>query len=246
MMQRHEQDGVHWLNFSLFDSLPIQHGIFLRHGGVSQEPYHSLNLGYSSGDDPQSVKANRQKILSVFDLNQTSTLWQVHGNVVHEASDEQLKGDGLVTNQPHRGLLVLHADCQAAIFYDPVHHALANVHCGWRGSVANIYKETIDTMQLLYKTNPKDLLVGISPSLGPKAAEFRNFQSELPKEFWPFQIRPTYFDFWEISRWQLRQSGVLDKHIEIASICTYENETDFFSYRRLQKSGRHATVTALL
>ena len=125
---------------------------------------------------------------------------------------------------------------------DPVCRAIANVHAGWKGNAQNIYREVIERMHALFRSRPENLLVGISPSLGPDASEFVNWQSELPEFFWEFQFKPNYFNLWELSRKQLLSCGVLAHHIEIASICTYANPQDFFSYRRCKKSGRHGTV----
>ncbi|MCC5832228.1 MAG: peptidoglycan editing factor PgeF [Chlamydiales bacterium] len=249
-MERHSQDllcGLEWLAFeNLSDSPRLIHGVFLRHGGVSKGSFQSLNFGLSQGDSPTAVEINRKRALSALGIGRYVNLYQKHSDQVIEA-EPQLKseGDSLITDRPDLGLLILHADCQAAIFYDPVRHALANVHAGWRGSVANIYRKTIERMKARYGTKPEDLLVGISPSLGPNGAEFLNYRRELPESFWPFQMKPFYFDFWEISRAQLIEAGVLAHHIEIARLCTYTDADDFFSYRRVKVSGRHGTIAAL-
>lgn len=138
-----------------------------------------------------------------------------------------------------------HADCQAALLYDPVQKAIGNVHCGWRGSILNIYEEVVMQMNALYGSQPRDILVCISPSLGPMAAEFIHFKKELPESFWKYQVKPTYFDFWEISKRQLLEVGILEKNIEIAGMCTYTNQKDFFSYRRNKLTGHHGTCIAL-
>jgi len=110
--------------------------------------------------------------------------------------------------------------------------------------VQNIYAKTIQKLTEL-GSKPKDLLVCISPSLGPEKAEFINHKTELPESFLPFQVKENYFDFWEISKWQLEEAGVQEKNIEIARICTFCDEKDFFSYRRDTKTGRTGTVIAL-
>ena len=89
--------------------------------------------------------------------------------------------DILTTRETERALMIHHADCQAAIFYDPVVHALANVHCGWRGSIQNVYQETLAHMFQTFGSKAENVLVAISPSLGPQNAEFVNFEQELPK-----------------------------------------------------------------
>lgn len=111
--------------------------------------------------------------------------------------------------------------------------------------MSNIYSETVAKMNHLYGTDPKNLHVAISPSLGPARAEFVNYKVELPEDFWVFQEKSNYFDFWEISQQQLQHCGVLPHHIEVASICTYSNPEEYFSYRRKNVSGRHGTVASL-
>jgi YfiH family protein len=159
-------------------------------------------------------------------------------------AESRLKGDALITLCPGVGLMINHADCQAAIIYDPIHHAIANVHSGWRGSIQDIYAETIQMMQHIYHSKPQDLLVGISPSLGPDDAQFVKYREELPETFWEFQKTLYYFDFWAISTMQLTRCGVLPHHIEVAGISTYSHPEDYFSYRR-GAAGRHGTIVAL-
>jgi YfiH family protein len=246
-MKRHKKNSLEWLTFDLFSQFPdLEHGIFLRHGGVSKEEFASLNFGLSQGDLPENVEANKKRVLDILKIPVVCQLYQHHGKeVVCAVPGQNLKGDALTTNQTEIGLMILHADCQAAIFYDPMHHVLANVHCGWRGNVLNIYKETIQKMSDLWGSKPGDLFVGISPSLGPEASEFINFRQELPNSFLPFQFKPYYFNLWEISRAQLLECGILPHHMEISRICTYSNPADFFSYRRFPASGRHATIAWL-
>lgn len=250
-MIRKEEEGVEWLEFELLTEIPrLKHAIFLRHGGHSTGIYSSLNLNPYVGDANESFSKNVERVKDI--LNLPCLIWtqQEHGKhlsrITSPSPREMPKGDGLTTSCPGIGLMISHADCQAAIFYDPIHHAAANVHAGWRGSILNIYAEAIGFMKGHYGSQPQDLLVGISPSLGPANAQFMNFQTELPQSFWTFQPTPAYFDFWAISTMQLLESGILPAHIEIAGISTYAHPEDFFSYRRKHVTGRHGTVVALL
>ena len=171
---------------------------------------------------------------------------KTHIAVVDEKSPLEIEAcDALLTNSTGIALMIRHADCQAAIFYDPIHHALGVAHAGWRGSVANIYAHTIFKMREVFGTDPSDLLVGISPSLGPKRAEFIHYKKELPSSFWPFEVSENHFDFWAISRWQLVQAGVQSERIEIAERCTYLEPKEFFSHRRDRVSGRLGTFAVL-
>jgi len=226
-MIRRKKDNVEWLEFEQLQEFPnLVHGVFTRHVGISGETF-----------------------LNILEIEKLVSIVQVHGaNVLHVSSEKQeLDGgfDALTTAQNNMGLLIKHADCQATIFFDPIQKVIANVHCGWRGSVHNIYANTVKELIQKYHCNPANLLACISPSLGPNKAEFINHRVELPPTFLPFQVRENYFDFWEISRMQLKEVGLLDHHIEIAKMCTFTEEKDFFSYRRDKKTSNNGTVVAL-
>ena len=103
--------------------------------------------------------------------------------------------------------MIQQADCQAVLLHDPHRRAIAAVHCGWRGSVVGIIGKTIAAMQRYYRSIPADLTAFIGPSLGPCCGEFINYPDELPRWMHQYQVRPSYFDFWEISRQQLLGAG---------------------------------------
>jgi YfiH family protein len=247
-MIRKKTDGVEWLEFEILTGEPgLIHGVFLRHGGVSKAPYASLSVD-AVGDDPNNRAENRRRMLSALNIQNFIAVKQVHGNEVVLVEDEFQKVrdcDALITQKISLALMIKHSDCQVAIFYDPVRRALANVHSGWRGNVKNIYRATVQKMIQAFGSKPEDLLIGISPSLGPDHSEFKNYRTELPEEFWRFQVRPEYFDLWAIARHQLQECGILAHHIEIAGICTYANPQDCFSYRRDKITGGHATLAML-
>ncbi|MBS0653932.1 MAG: peptidoglycan editing factor PgeF [Verrucomicrobia bacterium] len=249
-MRRKKKNGIEWLEFELLSDIPeLVHGVILRHGGVSEGHCSSLNIGGNTGDQWENIQENRKRALDALGIFEAVSSYQVHSDrVVHVMTKNPPdvgEADGLMTQVADLGLLIKHADCQAAIFYDPRNKALANVHAGWRGNVKNIYAKTVDQMKEAFGSSAEDLLVCISPSLGPSRSEFKNYREELPEHFWKFQISPTYFDLWAIARMQLEECGVRSKHIEIASICTYSAPDDFFSYRRDKPTGRNATVAAL-
>lgn len=249
-MIRRKKENIEWLEFEQLQKFPeVVHGVILRHGGVSTGPFDSLNIGGGTNDDPNAIQKNREIVANLFKLPNLFGSIQVHGNWIQtiHCIDKAISKecDGMMTQVRNLGLLIKHADCQAAIFYDPAKKVIGNIHCGWRGSVGNIYAKAVEKMKTDFASNPADIRVCISPSLGPERAEFINYKTELPEEFYPFQMRPNHFDFWAISKMQLLASGILEKHIEIAYLCTYLEEKDFFSYRREKKTGRNGTIVAL-
>ncbi len=252
-MLKKEKDGITWYEFEKLQPFcTLHHALFTRNGGVSSGAFSSLNFSTYVGDEASSVAENLARAKRSITLNVPVAMSkQVHGVDICSLtaplkSDLYNSGfDAFTTNQHAIALGIQHADCQAAIFFDPKKNAIACAHAGWRGSCQNIYKETILRMKERYGSMPEDLIVCISPSLGPEKAEFIHYEQELPKEFWPFKDKNNYFNFWEISQWQLQEQGILPKNIEVAGLCTYSDSAHFFSHRRDKVTGRHLTVVWL-
>lgn len=244
------KEKIQWLEFDLLKHYPhVQHAVVLRHGGVSQKNHATLNLGSATSDVPNAVKLNREEVRKTFQLKHLVFPQQTHGVEVARITAENAlhppQADALFTTEKNIGLAVTHADCQAAVFYDPKHEAVAVAHCGWRGNVQNYYAIVVEKLQQQIGTRPQDLIVCLSPSLGPDHSEFKNYKEEFPPELWDFQVKPFYFDLWAIAKKQLVGAGVPEKQIEITSICTYCAEKDYFSHRRDKETGRNATFVAL-
>ena len=128
---------------------------------------------------------------------------------------------------------------------DPQSRIIANIHSGWRGSVLNIAGKTVRYLEERFGLNPAGTLAAVSPSLGPCCAEFVNYRREIPQEFWSFQVRPEYFDFWAITRDQLMAAGIGEENIEFAARCTVCGKAEFFSYRGEGPTGRMAVGNRL-
>ena len=228
----------------------ISAATFSRHGGASEAPYHSRNVGLHVGDDQTLVLRNRALLKAELGLPRLVSAKQVHGDSILNvdwlpAADVEHSGyDALMTNIPGVGLMIQQADCQAVMLYDPEHGAVANIHSGWRGSVQNIIAKTVVAMTAAYGTRPASLFAAVSPSLGPCCGEFVNYQQELPLAFHGYQIEPKHFDFWAISRDQPRDCGVRREQIEIAGCCT-ACDGNYSSDRPYKVTGRFASVIGM-
>ena len=68
------------LRFYQFDSLGVKHAVFTRHGGLSPEPWKSLNLGGTVGDEVERVRGNRFLSFEALGCRPDSIfdVWQVH------------------------------------------------------------------------------------------------------------------------------------------------------------------------
>lgn len=243
----------------------LVHGVFTRKGGVSLPPFDSLNVGFSTGDDPAAVIENRRRILAWLKMPRAVFLNQVHETEVlvlakdekndpglfwepgHPATGKALTADAVVTDLTQVALVIQVADCQALMLADPEKNVIANVHSGWRGSVKNIIGQCVDVMIHRFGCDPDRILAGISPSLGPCCAQFIHYQKEIPETLWQYkcQDRP-YFDFWALSVDQLTAKGVRPSHILTMNQCTRCRADTFFSYRKSRQTGRFACAIGLI
>ena len=238
---------------NLFLNPQLIHGVFTRHGGISEAPYHSLNISYTVGDAPDNVAANLRKIRKTIGAKNLIFMNQSHGTDILALRKGQYirfenvpSADAIITDVPFFALMVQLADCQGVIIFDPKKNVVANVHCGWRGNVQNILERVVNRMKKDFGCGESHLLAGISPSLGPCCAEFVSHKEIFPDAFKRFRVRENYFDLWAISRWQLESAGLREGNIEIAGICTRCRSDLFYSYRGEGKTGRFGAVAMLI
>lgn len=232
----------------------IQHGITTRRGGVSQAPFDSLNMASHVGDSAVHVVTNQHRVMARFAPAQPVYLRQVHSNsvVVLDGAMDVAAGslpgeaDAVVTDHPGRLLTILVADCQPVMLYDPVRSVIANIHSGWRGSLADIIGRTVGVMETRFACHPADIHAGIGPSLGPCCAEFVNFREEIPASLWSYRVSDCHFDFWALSRDQLLRAGLRAENIELGEICTRCRDDLFFSYRAAHQTGRIAAIIGMI
>lgn len=230
----------------------IGHAIFLRTRGGSDAPFNRLNVSLAVGDELLRVQHNRRLVADALDAPELVFVRQVHGVGVQVVDGRPAGDDGtlpeadvLITDRAGKFLVVQVADCQAVLMFDPVRRVVANVHCGWRGSVANVAERAVEALRGRFGCDPKDLLVGIGPSLGPCCAEFVNYRQEIPSRLWAYRRDTVYFDFWTMTRDQLTAAGVREDHIETSGLCTRCNSDRFFSYRGEKRTGRFPAVIGL-
>lgn len=239
---------LEWVEYDLLEEREtIKHATMLRHGGISEKHFFSLNLADNVGDNREHVKANRKRVLDFFDVSTILYPNQTHSanvSVITKENKKTMGVDALVTQEKDIGLAVCHADCQAALFYDPENEAIGACHAGYKGLILNIYKNVVDTMKNEFDTKAENLLVCVSASIGPEHAEYKQYKQEFPEEYWSFQEN-AHFNFWDLAIKQLTCEGLLEKNIEVTRECTVCNEKDYFSYRREKETGRHATIIAL-
>lgn len=145
------------------------------------------------------------------------------------------KGDALVSNQPGVFLAIRTADCLPILIADPRNRAFAAVHAGWRGAIAGVIPNTLDSMRTHFGSRIEDLQIAIGPGIGPCCFEVG---PEVAVQFQPYfpdredLTQKTKVDLAETVIRQLRRNGVRDGRITASGLCTFCDEKRFESYRR--------------
>ncbi|MEM7103015.1 MAG: peptidoglycan editing factor PgeF [Bacteroidota bacterium] len=210
-----------------------------RNGGVSPEPYVSLNLGLYTEDDTENVKRNRQLLFNDLGIaeKQIAASYQVHGDeILLVESPGQMHGfDALITDKKGIFLSVKAADCTPILVFDPVKSAVAAIHAGWRGTVKSIALKTILEMQANFGTNPEDCLAYIGTCIDECDFEVDadvadHFSTEFKR--WDAQKQKFLVDLKAANRQQLLESGLISTNIEVSSFSTIQHNDRYFSHRK--------------
>lgn len=242
-----------------------------RQGGVSLGAYSSFNINEYCGDTAEHIAENRRLLAQRLGIAPDHIILphQVHGAEVRQIGADFLQlpenerrmivegVDALVTNQRGICIGVSTADCIPVLLYDEVHHAVAAIHAGWRGTVQRIVQTTIDMMHLYYHTQPSELRAIIGPGISRDSFEvgdevYEEFLQEgfdmavvacqrpnMKKEGSVDQPLKWHIDLPQCNALLLCQSGVPADYIQSSGICTYQHSDQFFSARQLGiQSGR--------
>lgn len=181
---------------------------------------------------------------------------QIHGGTVAIVKDGKVEQvsetDGLVTNKKSIPLAVRTADCLPIMFYDPVKEVIGIAHAGYRGLLNHIIENTITHLVAHFNCNPKDILVGIGPSIETKCYEVgKEVIEKFEKTFPEFENRYVskegkfYLNLRGIAQQCLIKKGILKEQIEVMDVCT-KCDPNFYSYRGGDKNGRFVSMISLV
>ena len=222
-----------------------------RPGGVSEPPYASLNLADHVGDNAQAVAENRRILAAHAGLpfDQLAIMNAAHGNDVAEATGPGvITGvDALICRTPGLGVVALAADCVPLALVDDQAGVVAAVHSGWRGVVANVAAAAVEAM-IAIGADPGRIVARIGPAICPGCYEVSEEVAMAVGEVSQQARARTRsgtpaVDVQAGVLAQLLASGVTQ--VSRDDRCTFEDPSQFFSYRRDGVTGRQGVVVSL-
>ncbi len=248
-MKLNINNGIKYLTFESFEKYGIKHCFSTRVCGASD----NFSFSASGGSTLDTMRENIRKISEAvgFDAKNIVASKQTHTvNIKTVMQKDRGKGylrpsdysdiDGLVTNTGGIVLMTFYADCVPLYFYDPVNNAAALAHSGWKGTLGEIGRLTVERMGKEFLTDPGRLICGIGPCIHGCCFEVEEdvAQMFMKKRFFEEsdikQISDEKYllDLTKMNKRMLEYAGINPANIEADEHCTKcENEL-FFSYRR--------------
>ncbi len=200
------------------------------------------NLALHTGDDPDTVLANRENLRTQLNIENIQFMNQSHSNQVSTVSTYQfseIDSDALITTTPGLGLAVLVADCVPLLLSAP--HCVAAVHVGRVGMTNGIITKVLDQMAGL---GAKGIFAWLGPSICGKCYEVSPEMYDEVSTLFPGSATSPEKRSLDLPRGIISILAERDIDTHALGICTLENDR-FFSYRRDKSKGRQAGVISL-
>ena len=239
----------------------FRHAFFTRQGGHSPPPFDSLHFG-ATGHSEKQLAANVEEAAFALGIApaQLFTASQVHGcDVVllaPTAEHQQVRdrqADALLACTPGQACAIKVADCLPLLLADAHSGAVAAVHSGWQGTVANVAAAAVRALRQAIGQQG-DLIAAIGPHIGvccfevgdevaTRLRDVARASSGSARDDDVVQRVPgrrPHVDLGAVVWRQLRAAGIARESIEIVKACTKCDPARFFSHRRDgQQSGRN-------
>lgn len=236
----------------------IAHAFFTRQGGVSTGLYASLNGGVGAADNPSAVAENRARMATRLGVTpeRLLSLYQIHSADVVVADrpwpgGERPRADGVVTRVPGLAIAASSADCGPLLFADRKARVVGAAHAGWKGALTGVAEATVAAMESL-GADRRTIVAVLGPTIGRDAYEVgpdflaRFAEAGVPLDRYfrrrdavtgPNRPREGHalFDLPAFITDRLRAAGI--GTVVDLGLCTYSDETRFFSYRRATHRG---------
>lgn len=235
----------------------VKHAFTTKYGGVSKEPYTSLNLAFHVDNNPWHVDINHNTLANELGYEKNSLIYmkQIHSDTVHIVTDkDNFKApptcDALITDKIKTPLMVMVADCSPLLFYDDEKKVIAVAHAGRAGAFKNIVKNVINSFINEFNSNVQNIYVSVGASIGVCCYEVGSeIYDEACKENLEYAMSKRdnsyYLDIGKILHTQLIACGIEKEHIEISPDCSCCKNDTYFSYRADGVTGRFAGVIEL-
>ncbi len=261
-----KKGNLEYIKFPKIEKTGIVNHLFsTRMGGVSEGCCSSMNLSFNRGEPRENVLKNYEIICAAENIKPVNLVLsaQTHtNNVICVTKADCGTGifsnsfsdvDGLITNQRQVALVTQYADCTPLLFCDPVKRVVATSHAGWRGTVKQIGRITVEKMCKEYGCNAENIIVGIGPCIkeccyevdDPVFSEFKKLGFlNLDTCFIKKENGKYMLNLVNANKQILLDAGILPQNIDESDICTCCNSQYLHSHRAT--NGKRGNLAAII
>jgi YfiH family protein len=211
---------------------------FTRLGGVSEEPYDSLNVSKKVGDKAAAVEENLSIIRQAMGGKSSAWVRQVAGDGVVRVSEAGFTGeaDALVTSERDLCLVVAVADCVPVALVGE--RGVGMVHSGWRGTLSGIAGKAARSM------GERSVMAYVGPGIRGCCYEVSpELAAGFAARFGPEVVSRRYLSLPAAIKVDLQKSGVEEVHD--LGLCSGCRPDLFYSHRKQGSlTGRNLAAVA--
>ena len=205
-------------------------------GGKSSGNFNNFNLALHVNDSRVNVLENRKILKVQFDLP-SDPVWinQTHSSTCIDAASTKKNVDADASYSSKLGIVcaIMTADCLPMFVSKKDGTMVGIAHAGWRGLVSGIIENLIKS----FNSEGDNLVVHLGPAISNKCFEVGEEVKCLYlskninfKRSFTIKNNKNYLDLYDAARVILE--GFQIRSISGGDRCTFQESSDFFSYRR--------------
>lgn len=218
----------------------------------SAVPFNGFNLALHVGDDAMMVHQQRielLKSLQSFGVQRLVWLEQTHSNDVQVVTSSThflpVHADALITREAGVACMIMTADCLPIVLSNIDGSEVACIHAGWRGLLNGIIENAINAMQTLATHSWFGAAIGACHfEVGAEVYDLFMQQNLQNQAAFKAQPADKYLaDLYLLAKIRLKDCHI--EHITGGEACTYQQSSQFYSYRQQSHTGRMATFVMI-
>lgn len=228
---------------------------------VSEKSDGSLTLYPNSPSKPtligskilKKLKFDRQSIIEMNQVHGASVVSITQSNKAKYLGNKIPSTDGVVTNLTNTPILIKTADCIPFVAYDPIAHAIAVCHIGWRGAIQKIHQIALLKLINQFQAKTANIFIWLGPAI--QACCYWQTKPPMQREIPEWQSYITarekkwHTDYVGFVINSLLAVDIKKSHIYNSKECTCHNQDNWFSHTRSKTTnepdGRFATLVWL-
>ncbi|NPA56962.1 MAG: peptidoglycan editing factor PgeF [Epsilonproteobacteria bacterium] len=202
---------------------------------MSAPPYHQLNIAFHTGDDPEIVARNRQRLFELAGIDRALFMDQIHSTKIEYVDHFcHPQCDGVITDRPDLPLAVMSADCYGVLLFDRKRGIIGALHAGRAGALGGIVQKALELM--VSDFGAEEIEGVISPGIG--SCCYQVGEEILQRVDSRYVERERFLNIKRAIVDQLNLFGVDFVDYGICTSC----DPNYYSYRRDGLTGRFASI----